>query len=150
MQLILYVTTSDKNEVNKSLSQVATFSNVHPIEPVDVEAPSFTLGSASFEQLRTCNYAYVPELHRYYYLEPATLANHGNVVVSLREDVLMSFADSIRSLTALVSRQENNFNLYLPDPEFKVYANTDKKTLKFSNVPFTKTPNFLLTVSGGA
>lgn len=149
MEVILYNTTSDATQVTKALTTIATLSNVHPVDAQDMQRPLLKIGSVDISSIKNVNFAYIPEYGRYYYVDAPVVQNNKVCALSLSVDVLMSFDSSIRNLTALVSRQEKNYNLYLPDPEFKVYANTDKKTLRFSNTPFTKTPNFLLTVSGG-
>lgn len=150
MQVLLYNTTSDAEHLDKDITIISELSSVHPVAPVDVMDPIINIGSLDINTLNSVNYAYIPEYGRYYYVDPPTVSNNKVSALSLHVDVLMSFSSSIKNLTGLIARQENQYNLYLPDPEFKVYANTDKKTIRFSNVPFTKTPNFLLTVSGGA
>lgn len=150
MQLILYYTSSDNKEVDKKITQVATFSNVHPVEPIDVEAPSFSLGSASFEQLKNCNYAYVPELHRYYYVLPATLTNHCTLTLSLMEDYLMSHKAGIRALQAIIDKTEDTdiANLNFNDGSF---INQEGKFLEVKIFPtgFADTPSNILMVAGG-
>lgn len=150
MQVRLYTNNSESNALNKDIQLVTELLDTHPVDGLDVENPIIKVGSyPQHLMLSLVNYAWIPDLNRYYFVDPPTLINNQTLVLPMRVDVLMSFKNSIKSLTAIVSRQENQYNLYLPDPEFKVYANTDKKTLKFSRSPFTKSANFLLTVSGG-
>lgn len=149
MLVNLYFNSSEAYDSNKNLTQLSSLSDVHPVEGFDIEMPVLKIGSVNQSTLNNVNYAYIPEFNRYYFVDPPTVVNNKVYMLSLRVDVLMSFKSAINNLVAIIARQENEYNLYLPDPEFKVYANTDKKTLKFSKVPFTKNANFLLTVSGG-
>lgn len=149
MLVNLYFNSSEAYDSNKNLTQLSTLSDVHPVEGFDIETPVLKIGSVNQSTLNNVNYAYIPEFNRYYFVDPPTVVNNKVYMLSLRVDVLTSFKSAINNLVAIIARQENEYNLYLPDPEFKVYANTDKKTLKFSKVPFTKNANFLLTVSGG-
>lgn len=149
MLVNLYFNSSEAYDSNKNLTQLSSLSDVHPVEGFDIETPVLKIGSVNQSTLNNVNYAYIPEFNRYYFVDPPTVVNNKIYMLSLRVDVLMSFKSAINNLVAIIARQENEYNLYLPDPEFKVYANTDKKTLKFSKVPFTKNANFLLTVSGG-
>lgn len=149
MLVNLYFNSSEAYDSNKNLTQLSSLSDVHPVEGFDIETPVLKIGSVNQSTLNNVNYAYIPEFNRYYFVDPPTVVNNKVYMLSLRVDVLMSFKSAINNLVAIIARQENEYNLYLPDPEFKVYANTDKKTLKFSKVPFTKNANFLLTVSGG-
>lgn len=149
MQVILYNNASDSEHVTKNITELTRLNDVHPVDVVDLMSPLIRIGSVSLDTLNNVNYAYIPDYGRYYYVDPPIASNNKVFALQLNVDVLMSFADEIKNLTAVIARQENNYNLYLQDPEFKVYANTEKKTIKFSKNPFTKSAQFLLTVSGG-
>ena len=142
----LYTNTDDNNVVDKNPSLVATVTVAYN-QAVDILNPIIIVESSS--DLSGCNYAYISDLGRYYFIDSIALMQGGMYQLSMHVDVLMTYASDIKDVNAVISRQENDFNLYLPDPEFKVYAYTDKKTLKFSKNPFTKAANYLLTVSGG-
>ncbi|MCF0230253.1 MAG: hypothetical protein HUJ76_11260 [Parasporobacterium sp.] len=150
MTIHLYNNSSDSFHLVKEITPIITLNNVHPVAAFDVEGPEISIGSVDFSQIQNVNYAYIPEYNRYYYVAPPSVINNKVLVLSLSVDVLMSFSDSIKKLKAIVGRQEKDFNLYLPDPEFKVYSYTNKKTIKFSRSPFKKDADFLLTVSGGS
>lgn len=55
------------------------------------------------------NYVYLTVLNRYYFVDDMMLTNN-YALVSLIEDVLMSFADLIRSQTAYVERNQYNID----------------------------------------
>ena len=55
------------------------------------------------------NYAYLTVLNRYYYIEDIMLTNNYGLL-TLNEDVLMSFADLIRLQTAYVERNQYNID----------------------------------------
>lgn len=145
--ITLYQVADDNSVIDKTLNAGYAI-NITFTRDIDIMNPVILLeGNVN---LADYNYAYIDVLGRYYYISAvnAMPGNHFELIMHI--DVLKTYAASIKNVVGVIARQENQYNLYLPDPEFKVYANTDKKTLKFSKNPFTKTANFLLTVSGGA
>lgn len=145
MRLNLYKNLSDKNHVDKNITQMGNQltgtlrDNCSIINPV-IEIEAFT--GFDFSE---CNYAYIPEFKRYYYINNITLKNK-MYELSMHVDVLMSYKDEIRSNTAVVSRQENNYNLYIQDGVFKTKA--------FSHIQVVQFPdgfsdfNFIFSVAG--
>lgn len=59
--------------------------------------------------LLSCNYAYIPEFHRYYFITEITSLHNKVWQVAMRVDVLMSYKDAIFDLECLVSRNEYRF-----------------------------------------
>lgn len=145
MRLNLYKNLSDKNHVDKNITQMGNQltgtlrDNCSIINPV-IEIESYT----GFD-FAECNYAYIPEFKRYYYINNITLKNK-MYELTMHVDVLMSYKDEIRSNTAVISRQENNYNLYLQDGVFKTKA--------FSHIQVVQFPdgfsdfNFIFSVAG--
>ena len=70
-----------------------------------------------------CNYMYIPEFNRYYFITDIVSVNNNMVEFSGRVDVLTTYKDYIKSNNAIIRRQENSWNLYLNDGSFKVYQN---------------------------
>ena len=60
----------------------------------------------------------------------------------------MSFRDGINNLDIVAKRQENTYNTYLNDPEFKTYNHPRITQKKFPN-GFTSDSHIILTVAGG-
>ena len=60
------------------------------------------------------NYAYIPALKRYYFVNDCVVQN-GFATLSLSVDVLMSYKDSIFNLSAVVDRNEYDFDANLED-----------------------------------
>ena len=61
-------------------------------------------------------------------------------------DVLASFQTELKSLEAVVARQENNYNLYLNDGMFKTYADPNISIFQFPNG--FETFQYILSVAG--
>ena len=63
-------------------------------------------------------------------------------------DYLSSWWNSVKENTAVIARQENKYNLYLNDPEWKIYTNKQVLTRQFPS-GFLDSGNYFLTVVGG-
>lgn len=144
--MTLYKVSDDNSVVDKTLNNAYPI-NITFTRDIDIMNPIILIeGNVN---ISFYNYAYIDVLGRYYYISAVNASPGNHFEIMMHIDVLKTYSASIKNVIGVISRQENEYNLYLPDPEFKVYANTDKKTLKFSKNPFTKSANFLLTVSGG-
>lgn len=144
----LYINSSDNNVMSKSLSSVATISNIAWKENTSIINPVVIVDSNT--DLTGCNYAYISAFGRYYYINNIEVMPGNLCALYLHCDVLMSFASSIASCSGVVRRQESLYNMYINDSEFKVEQKSDKKTIMFSNCPFSKTNQYYIAVSGGA
>ncbi len=146
MTLTLYKCTSENQRVDKSsyLGSGSSFTFSFKDESSAFE-PSILISTAT--NITDKNYAYIDTLGRYYYITDITLVRAGLYRVKLHVDVLMTYRTQIKACSAVCSRQENRYNLYLDDPEFKTY---NYERLDIRNFPsgFTKALNFILTVAG--
>lgn len=111
----LFKTTSDNREVNKILSAEKNIDNVTLKGETSLTRPSFMLRKGENGYFTGYNYLYCPELSRYYYIDNITFMPGDFVSLECSVDALMSYAGAIRSLTALVDRQESIYNPYLDD-----------------------------------
>lgn len=129
MTIILYQNTSAPNYVNKNLTVVEELTGTLR-EPTSIVDPVITIERTSPVGF---NYAQIPEFNRYYYVTGVSSVSNGLVSISLHCDVLMTYADGIKSCSAIIKRQENKFNLYLDDGIFKAYQNTKHRIIAFPN-----------------
>lgn len=128
MNIILYTTKSESNRVTKTLENAATFSGTLR-ERTNVMYPSFVIqGDVS---LVDYNYAYIEDFKRYYFITDLVSERNNLFRIDLTVDVLMTYKDQIKELTAVVDRQEKKFNLYLQDTEFNIDTRMKVVTKKF-------------------
>lgn len=120
MNISLYTNLSDKNVVDKTLYHNADITGTLR-EDCSIINPVFKIENLTDTQLKECNYCYIPEFGRYYYINNIICKNH-LYELNCHVDVLMSFKDSIRNNDAVISRQQNTYNLYLRDGVFKCEA----------------------------
>lgn len=139
-----YFMTQEINRVVKTMTNKRTF-NGYFRDGSDLIRPTLMLelgGTISR------NYIYIPELKRYYFVKSFNMVRNGLFALELEVDVLMSFATEIKALTCILARQENEFNLYLDDPQFKAENKVSIQTKMFTS-GFTTSPYYYLTVAGG-
>lgn len=144
MNIVLYKNASDKNTIGKSLSGAITLSGVLRDES-SILSPNIRI--ASNTNLSHYNYAYIDSFGRYYFVS-ITVERTGVWSLDLECDVLESFKTEILANSAIIERQENEYNLYFADPEWKVYENDRVMTRTFPS-GFTEEGYYYLTVAGG-
>lgn len=144
MNIVLYKNASDNNTIGKSLSGAITLSGVLRDES-SILSPNFRIASNS--NIAQYNYAYIESFGRFYFMT-VTVERTGVWSLDLEVDVLESFKTEILSLEATLLRQENDFNLYFSDPEWKVYETQQIVTRDFPE-GFDNIGTFYLTASGG-
>lgn len=95
-----------------------------------------------------CNYVKLgAPISRYYYVDDIIAVANKLVEIRCHVDVLMTYKAEIRANTAIIQRQENQWNLYLNDGTFKIYQNPVVLTREFPE-GFT-TQSFVLALAGG-
>ena len=144
MTLTLYNNTSQANVVNKTITQVASYSGTLKYSS-SVLKPVITIESATYP---AANYAHIPEFLRYYYIIDIVSDYNNLWTISLSVDVLMSFAAEIKNQTAIVARQSGVYNMYLDDGWFMCYQNPKISTKLFSEEAPFETQTFVLVVAG--
>ena len=121
MDVKLYSISDDDRVVNKTLGTAkeysCTFRNTE-----EILNPVIRINTS--DNLSDYNYAYVQRYGRYYFVKPAVGPNN-LWTLSAHVDVLMSHKTELLSLSGTMVRNENAYNGYLIDPEFK--ANAYKK-----------------------
>lgn len=143
--IILYHNNSAENVVVKTLTNAVTLQGVKAIHADNIETPTIEIASAN--SLAGVNYVYMPMYGRYYYVTGRELTREGLWTLRLRVDVLMTYCSEILQQTAIVSRNANVFNLYLPDNSFRVSAKRRVQTLLFPR-GFSRQPTYILAIAG--
>lgn len=99
MTLNLYIFTGPEIKITKTLPTPTVVSGDRVEGNQDVTAPSFIISSAS---LPTYNYAHVPDLGRYYFIEQVIWIADSLWRLNLRVDVLKTYSDKIALLNGTV------------------------------------------------
>lgn len=145
--IILKRNLSPTNKFDKTFDSTVFSTNVALKENTDVFKPTFMLESA--DELWNFNYVDGSQFSgRQYFITDIRSVGYLLYEIDCRTDVLSTWASQIRDNTAVISRQEKLFNLYLDDPYFHVYNYERIQTLKFPNNAFMKSLQYVLVTNG--
>lgn len=129
--LIVYKQNDENDVVNKKLTFVniiqGQFNHSVSLKNVNIDILNYVLNF---------NYVYIPKLKRYYYVDSIELISADYTRLHLREDVLMSWEDLIKSQKVFVTRYESGDNDSLVDDRLPL---EDKLSVVDANVTDTTT-----------
>ena len=121
MNLVLMTSTKPENHINKTPSTVTTLAGVLK-EGTSVTDPVILIQAAA---LPSCNYAQIPEFNRFYFVRDIGNVKKDLWEVHLHVDVLFTYKNAILNAPCIITKTASfDFNLYLPDPNFKCQQNT--------------------------
>ena len=130
--IMLYQNMAENNRVDKTnyLTSVGSLFGALRTE-CSIIKPSIIIAQ---ESLPTFNYVYIPIFSRYYFVTGITSVNFGLWRIELSTDFLMTYKDGVKALTAIIARQENDYNDNLIDAEVP----TEKQqTITYEEIPNT-------------
>lgn len=142
MKLYLYRTSSEHNRLEKVLESETRITGAFRDE-VDLINPVLEL---SYADTPLYNYAYLPEIERYYFIEKVDAVRAGIWRVRLHIDVLMSYKEAIKELDVVVASSQSNpyYNGYIEGYDVR----TDSETKFFIN-NFNEDGEFVLVALYG-
>ncbi len=150
MDFTLYNVTAPNNALDKLSTGtiIDGFSGPATID-ISVLNPTLIVETDSLNFI-DANYMYIIDYGKGYFIEDKIVTTARNIVTfKLREDVLQSFSDGILNLEAVVERQTNNYDMYLPDPHIPVDC---RKTVTYrefrSNEGFGLTQLYMVVLGG--
>lgn len=148
MNIELYVNHSEKNKINKNITDKVTYTGSLKDE-TSVLNPVFRVKAQS---IIGKNYAYIPLFNRYYYISNIVSVANGLWEISLNIDVLETYATGIKGSKAIIEKQEssnpNKSNIYLNDGTFLAESVRVNEILPFSN-GFDDDGEIILITAGG-
>ena len=142
MQLKLYKSLDEKNRIRKTLTGELILNGALR-DNSSVIKPTILIQTDPLDY----NYAYIPEFGRYYYITNITAFRKNAWLIDLKCDVLMSYADDIYKLRALIDREETQSQQYVSG-DFVLDARHNTEKIVFNN-PFTEKNYILVTLKGG-
>ena len=143
-QIRAYNNKSPANFVSKSLTTHSTLTGTLR-DGSSLIDPVIIIQSTT---IPTFNYLYIQEFGRYYYIN-----NYVNLVNQMYElhchvDVLMTYGYTIKQNSAIIARQETEYNMMLDDGWFQAYQNPYYRVQTFSNPTPFEDQSFVLVVAG--
>lgn len=145
MIINLMITEKPTNAIDKNPTTIVSLTGVLRDE-CSILNPSITI-EVDPTTIINCNYAYIPDFGRYYFVNDINVINNKLVQITCNVDVLYTYKNEILTNAAVIGRQEKMYNLYLSDSAFLAYQNSDITTHKF-NYTFSDM-SYVLAVAGG-
>lgn len=151
MNVKFYNNKSDKRALNKNLTEIHTCTATAKGD-IDIISPEIIV---KFFDITNCNFCYISEFKRYYFIEKIIYLTGQRILVTLKVDVLTSFSDDIKRLKVNVLRYENTKPTYIADSRIPLFSNTKQYVITFPDNIFNLTnpketdKNFLLNIAGG-
>lgn len=102
--------------------------------------------AADLTSIADCNYMTIPAFGRRYFVTDIRSIRDGFCEITGHVDVLTTYRSQIRTNTAIVSKQEHNWNLYLNDGSLQIYQNSIVLTKAFPSG--FNTQEFVIAVAG--
>lgn len=126
-----YTISDEKNRIQKALGTMVAEKECDVYDLSSIISPQFTVNYQT--NLLTCNYIYVPEYHRYYYITNISTESAKRMIINCQEDVLMTYKDQILATDVLLSRTgtQEFRDGYLPDENERVKQYTQSFILNF-------------------
>lgn len=145
MQVVFYYNISDSRAINKNLVEGETFEG-QARDEVDAMSPIIRFDTSAILKY---NYAYIPELQRYYSVVNRTIFREGLWDVTFAVDVLMSFRNDILNTVAVVDKQSllENGDQYIDDGSLVTDNLMFTTTTEYPD-GFNSNPEYVLIVAG--
>lgn len=147
MDIKFYQNVSDKRVITKTLNSEYTRTGCQLIDESSIINPVFTVDMNA--GLYQYNYVYIPYFNRYYYITDISVLDGTRLKISCAVDVLMSFSTEIKECFINSRRNQNNYDMYLPDDR-TVESRYVKYSKKFPHSFDDHSPSYvLITVGNG-
>ena len=154
MQIQLGNTTSPQRKIYKNFT-VGVTKTVQLLDTEDVCNPQIVLTYNPDDTVTVdrYNYAYIPQLHRYYWVEHISEVIGSMCTLTLRVDVLMTYKPDIANTDLMVVRSSTDGSGMIPDVNLPLYPYKETRYIKFDKSPFfngftDQTRCFILNVAG--
>lgn len=145
MELSLYITNDNENVINKVLSLKHT-TEIKLKETTNISNPVVVLSDIENVDLLKCNYCYLSEFERFYFIRDIEVSK-SLYVIYLECDVLESFKNDILTSEAEFSRTIKTGDYLNFNPSTDLRKDID---IYESNVSLSGEKNIVFSTIGGA
>lgn len=146
MEIIFYNNRSSKETLNKTITETFRISGTLR-EASSVIDPVIEI-SADGSITKSCNYAYIPQFGRYYFINDIVSVKNNLWRISMHVDVLMSFNEEIKNSFAHINISENNHDDYIYNDRI-VQSEQNVSTVSVFPNGFNDNGEYILITAGG-
>ena len=120
MKITLYNTKSEKEKLNKELTELVVVNDAKITMSFDMLKATVILKRNVINDITRINYLYIDSFKRFYFCEVSI--ENGFIILSCEVDVLMTYKTEILKIEATIDRNEFLRNGYIQDDSYKVLA----------------------------
>lgn len=142
--IMLQISYSEKNRLDKQISDVLVISGTLKAETSLINP--VVVCAADLSTIADVNYMTIPAFGRKYFVTDIRSIRDGICEITAHVDVLTTYRYQIRNNTAIISKQEHDWNLYLNDGSLQIYQNSIVLTKAFPSG--FSTQEFVIAVAG--
>lgn len=130
MKLILYKNKAESNRLDKSdyLEKIYELDGTLR-DKCSIISPIIQVQLVELTKICQCNYAYIADFGRYYYIDDVVGEYNSIVTLYMRSDPLMSFKKPILDLDVVALRNEYNYSYKLVDEKLPSKCDVNIKRL---------------------
>lgn len=151
MTITFYRTSSEPNRIDKSLTTLGStellvgygnksLDKINPTIRIKVNIDSFQ---------KLCNYAYIDEFERYYFVQSINIVDGGLYELTMHVDVLKTYKSIIASSNGLVVRSGSVNNKFIADQWIPIGNKNPIQVIEFSQGFQRKSDTIIVTYGGG-
>ena len=144
MDITLYNNSSENNRLNKNLKQITTLSGSLK-DKTDIINPIIDFSISDISEI---NYAYIPDFHRYYFIQDIVNNYNNQYTFYMHVDVLMSNMSSLLSCKGITNISTNQFNKYIQSDNWVSTVKDSTSIINFDN-GLLDSGEYILITSGG-
>ena len=136
MHIVLMYASGGLKKVNRDPTEIARYDNVTFLESTSIKEPTFLIGGVTdIGIFSNINYAYLPRLGRYYFVDDYTMETGARVALKCSVDVLKTFSKDIDSMgNTLITRQANVRDLKIPDSMLPLKSEREIQVLPMGDI----------------
>lgn len=145
MELNLYVVNDGDNVINKTLTEKLSI-NINLKRDVNITSPEIVLLKNNIKPFSEYNYAEIPELGRFYFIDSVTNINNRMESLLLRCDVIETYKAEILASNARFMRKLKSGDYINSQIDYSVVKTMTKIN---SDIGFDSGTTMILTSIGG-
>lgn len=151
MNMTLYQNQSERKKLRKTLVTKKEVPVFHIKEPTSIINPAMQIKVSDLpEEWSVINYAYVPQLRRYYFVDDIIMESAGLVTFKMTVDPLQTYQEKLLQSTFEIARSESVNSKKFIDPQKVLQCQRQVSFVHIGYFPEDSTgKKYVITTTGG-
>lgn len=146
MKVTFYTCENDRRKMNKSLTEVKSFSDVKLKDNQSIIEPHIIL--KTFEEFNTVNMVYISDFDRYYFIKDKITVTGGMIEFVCHSDVLYNTRSEMMEQYCVVGRSTTGGSSYIVDDKAVIDSRPKYTVIPFSEDVFSEHFDYVLNIAG--